>query len=238
MTVNVDIWSDVACPWCYIGKSRFEKALADFEHADQVEVTWHSYLLDPSLPESFDGSEYDYLAHVKGMPAGQVRQMTAMVQENAAGEGLEMDFDKVRPANSTRAHLVLQLAKRTDGVDANALKDALFRAHFSDGEVISDPEVLVRLGGEVGLSREQVLGALEDPELVAAFQNDLQTARQLGVTGVPFFVLQNKYGVSGAQPTELFGQALEKVWAEISPVKPSLITLDGPTGEACGPDGC
>ncbi len=117
------------------------------------------------------------------MPAEQVRQLTAVVEENARAEGLAMDFEKVRPANSTRAHLVLQLAKRTDGVDANALKDALFRAHFVDGAVISDPEVLVGLGAEVGLSRDQVLAALDDPALVTAFQSDLQNARQLGVTG-------------------------------------------------------
>lgn len=237
MTVKVDIWSDVACPWCYIGKARFEKALADFEHADQVSVTWHSYLLDPNLPEQFEGSELEYLSQVKGMPADQVQQMTQVVVQNAADEGLEMHFDKVRPANSTKAHLLIQLARRTDGVDVNALEDALFRAHFVDGEVISDPEVLIALAEPLGLSRDVALAALDDAELQQAFQEDLLTARQLGVTGVPFFVLADKYGVSGAQPTEVFGQALDKVWQEVG-AKPSLITLDSEPGEACGPDGC
>lgn len=237
MTLRVDIWSDIACPWCYIGQARFAQGLAQFAQADQVEVTWHSYQLDPTLPERYDGTEVDYLVQSKGMPRDQIERMVAGVAEAAAGENLPIDFDSVVPANSLRAHYLLKTIARHGG-DVDAAEHALFAAHFADGEVISDDEVLVRVGVEAGIAEEDVRAGLASDEIEAAVQADFQTARAVGIQGVPFFVFGEKYAVSGAQPAELFKTALEKTWSELQPQKPAFVTLDGANGEACGPEGC
>lgn len=238
--MKIDIWSDIACPWCYIGLTRFERVLAEFEHAHDVEVTVHSFQLDPSLPEAFDGTETEYLSQRKGLPAAQVEQMFAQVNQAAATEGLHLNFDTVKVANSRRAHRVLHAARAAEGVDDHALERALLRAHFVEGESISEGDVLVRLAGEAGLDESAVREAIESDEFDARVQADIDTAAQIGVTGVPFFVLHEKYGVSGAQPAEVFEQALRQVWDEAHPssgLKP--ITLAGTeNAEACGPDGC
>ena len=236
--MNIDIWSDIACPWCFIGKRRFERALESFEAKDQVSVTWHSYQLDPTLPERSELSERDYLSKVKGLQAPQVDSMLGQVTEVARGEGLEYDFDALVPANSRKAHQLLHAAKRA-GLDVGAVKEALLAAHFEQGEVITDDSLLVRIGTENGLTEEAARSALTDPELAGAVEADIQQARQIGVNGVPFFVFQDKYGVSGAQPTEVFSNALEQVWEEIRPSQPSFITIPGTqNAPACGPEGC
>lgn len=237
MALQVDIWSDIACPWCYIGQARFAKGVAAFEHADEIEVTWHSYQLDPTLPERFDGTETDYLVQAKGMPRDQVEQMMAGVAEAAAGEDLPMDFTTVVPANSLRAHALLKTIARHGG-DVDAAEHALFAAHFAQGEVISDPEVLVRIGTECGITAAQARAGLADETIDGEVRADFATARSFGITGVPFFIFGEKYAVSGAQPPELFTAALEKTWAELQPAKPAFITLDGEGGDACGPEGC
>ncbi|HET8599851.1 MAG TPA: DsbA family oxidoreductase, partial [Segeticoccus sp.] len=196
--MNVDIWSDIACPWCYIGKRRFEKALADFPHRDEVTVTWHSYQLDPTLPEHFDGSEVEYLSSRKGMPVEQVRQMIGYVSEQALGEGLEFDYDNLVVANSIRAHQLLHLAKE-HGV-ADRVKDALLSAHFEHGQDIGDLAVLTAVGTDAGLDADEIRTALESEQYLPAVQEDIAQARQIGIQGVPFFVLGGRYGVSGAQP--------------------------------------
>lgn len=237
MILRVDIWSDIACPRCYIGKRRFEEALAQFPHRDAVKVTWHSYQLDPSLPERYDGTEAEYLAQAKGMPAEQVEQMLGQVAEQAAGEGLEFDWDALVPANSMRAHHLLHLAAER-GVDVSAVKDDLLSAHFERGQAISDVEVLVEIGGRHGLDAEAVRAAMDDDGIAAAVRGDIQTARSTGITGVPFYVLEDKYAISGAQPADLFGQALQKVWEEMDPKPQPFITLDTSQAPSCGPEGC
>ena len=243
--MKIDIWSDIACPWCYIGLTRFDRALAAFEHRDGVEVTLHSFQLDPTLPEAYDGTETQYLAQRKGLPEAQVREMFGHVTQAAASEGLTMDFDTLAVANSRKAHRVLHAAMDADpsGRVAHDLKLALFGAHFTDGESISDADVLARLAEGAGLDADLARAALEDEALDAKVQADIDAARSLGISGVPFFVLHEKYGISGAQPFEVFTQALEQVWAEAHP-KPAFETLTIPglkqdaTGPACGPDGC
>ncbi|WP_076262664.1 DsbA family oxidoreductase [Intrasporangium flavum] len=232
----VEIWSDIACPWCYIGKRRFEKALAAFPHRDTVEVRWRSYQLDPSLPEHHDGTELDYLVSRKGMSPEQVRAMFDHVTQVAAEEGLAYDFDRVVVANSLPGHELLHLA-RAHGV-GDAVKEALLSAHFEHGEDIGDRAVLVRVGTDAGLAAEDVERALDEHTHLDAVRADVADAQRLGIRGVPFFVLDGKYGVSGAQPTELFTQALEQVWRESEP-----LVMVGPTdpaegADACGPDGC
>ncbi|MFW6597037.1 DsbA family oxidoreductase [Propionibacteriaceae bacterium Y2011] len=229
--MDIDIWSDIACPWCYIGKRRFEKALAGFEHAGEVNVTWHSYQLDPSLPEHYDGTEVDYLSSRKGMPAEQVRQMFAHVTEQAAGEGLTYDFDSLQVANSLRAHQLIHLAA-AHGV-ADAVTEALMSGHFERGADIGDVDTLTRIGVEAGLAAADVTTALAEGTYLAAVEADVAAAQEIGVQGVPFFVI-GRYGVSGAQPVEVFGKALTMAWDESRPV--NLVGVDD--ADACGPDGC
>jgi predicted DsbA family dithiol-disulfide isomerase len=233
--MNVDIWSDIACPWCFIGKRRFEKALAAFPHKDQVAVTWHSYQLDPSLPARYDGTELEYLSERKGMPADRVQEMFDQVTRVAADEGLAYDFSRVVVANSFAGHELLHLARASAGSSAaDAVKEALLSAHFEHGEDIGARDVLLRIGTEAGLDAEEVTTALDSGAYREAVRADISHARTLGIQGVPFFVFENKYGVSGAQPAELFTQALETAWREANP----LVMVGQPEGEACGPDGC
>lgn len=238
VSVDVEIWSDIACPWCYIGKRRFEKALAGFEH--QVNVRWRSYQLDPTLPDHDHRSEQEYLSQAKGIPAEQLKDMLAHVTEQAKGEGLNYDFDRLVVANSRRAHRVLQAAKQADAGDGgnrtDALKESLLKAHFEQGGNIGDVNLLVSLGEAAGLTAEVVRDAVDSEELDQAVETDIREGVQLGVRGVPFFVFGNKYGVSGAQPPEVFSQALETIWSETQ--SSPLISLQGEEGEACGPDGC
>ncbi|GAB3270790.1 protein disulfide isomerase FrnE [Sinomonas notoginsengisoli] len=246
--MNVDIWSDIACPWCFIGKRRFENALADFPHKDQITVTWHSYQLDPTLPEHYDGSELEYLSQRKGTPADRVAQMFDHVAQAAAGEGLEYDFGSVVVANSYAGHELLHLAKAKDAEAgtslADAVKEALLSAHFEHGEDIGARDVLVRIGAEAGLDSAEINAALDAGTYRDSVAADIRRAQALGIQGVPFFVLDNKYGVSGAQPSELFAQALDTAWREANPLvmvsQPAGAegTAEGLDGDVCGPDGC
>ncbi|MCH1882567.1 DsbA family oxidoreductase [Agrococcus sp. ARC_14] len=214
--MQIDIWSDMACPWCFIGKRRFERALGAWEHKDDVEVTWHSFQLDPTLPEHYDGTEVEYLASRKGMPAEQVRQMFEHVSTQAAGEGLHYDFDRLVVANSLRAHQLLHLAKakRADAPGAaDAVKEGLLSAHFEQGVDIGSADALVAIGTAAGLDEQEIREALSDERYLPSVRADIDQAQQLGVNGVPFFVFDMQLGLSGAQPAEVFTQALEQARA-------------------------
>ncbi|MDQ6739799.1 MAG: DsbA family oxidoreductase [Actinomycetota bacterium] len=239
--MKIEIWSDVVCPWCYIGKRRFETALAAFEHKADVEVQWRSYQLDPSLPEHYDGTELDYLSERKGMAPENVRQMFGHVTEQAAAEGLSYDFDKAVVANSFKAHQLLHLAAAHGKGDD--VKEALLSAHFEHGEDIGSRDFLLHTGTAAGLPAGEITQMLETDKYADDVRADLDEARRLGVTGVPFFVIDRKYAISGAQPAELFGQALNEGWAEAHPLV--MVNQPGGTGyetddsgEVCGPDGC
>ena len=232
--MKIEIWSDVACPWCYIGKRRFETALNAFPHKDSVEVQWRSYQLDPTLPEHYDGTELSYLSERKGMDPSQVAGMFAHVTEQAAGEGLAYKFDDVVVANSFNAHQLLHLAKANGKGDV--VKEALLSAHFEHGVDIGSREALVSVGTEAGLAAEEINEALDTDKYADDVRHDFAEGRALGVTGVPFFVIDRKYGISGAQPAELFTQALEEAWKEANPL--TMVSTGGSDAEACGPDGC
>lgn len=211
-TIRVDIWSDIACPWCYIGKHRFEAGVAAFaeQHPDvQLQLESHSYELAPDTPLDFAGSEIDFLVKHKGMPSDQVEQMLGQMTEMAASEGLTFDFSKVKHANTARAHRVLHLAK-AEGLQLE-VQERLFRAYFAEGEDMSDPEALARLGAEVGLDPDAVRAALDNEAYGEAVQRDISRARMLGITGVPFFLLEEQYGVSGAQSADAFAGVLAQV---------------------------
>lgn len=233
--MKIEIWSDVACPWCYIGKRRFETALKGFAHKDSVEVSWKSFQLDPTLPEHYDGTELEYLVERKGMDRGQLLGMLGHVTEAAQGEGLNFKFDDVVVANSFTAHQLLHLAKSRGLGDA--VKEALLSAHFEHGMDIGNREALVAIGTEAGLTAADINEALDSEKYADSVRNDIAEGRAIGVQGVPFFVIDRKYGISGAQPAEVFGQALEQAWQEANPLT-MVSAAGGDDAEACGPDGC
>ncbi|RKO24583.1 DsbA family oxidoreductase [Pseudarthrobacter phenanthrenivorans] len=230
--MKIEIWSDVACPWCFIGKRRFETALAAFPHRDSVEVAWRSYQLDPTLPEHYDGTELEYLSSRKGLPAQQVSQMFHHVAEQAKAEGLNYRFDSVVVANSFNAHRLIHLAAAHGQQDA--AKERLLSDHFEHGKDIGSREYLTSLGQDLGIDRAELDDLFTTDKFAAEVRSDIQEARSLGISGVPFFVIDRKYGLSGAQPAETFTAALNQAWQEANP----LVLVNSTDGDACGPDGC
>ncbi|MDH2427026.1 DsbA family oxidoreductase [Sphaerisporangium sp. TRM90804] len=204
--MRVEVWSDIVCPWCYLGKRRLEKALAGFEHAGDVEVEWRSFQLDPSFPKGLGQPVYEALARKTGATAAQVRGMTEHVKALAAEEGLAYDFDRSVMANTFDAHRLTHLAK-THGIGAE-MHERLMRANLVEGEVVDDAETLVRLGAEVGVPAGEARRVLAGDAYSREVMEDVNQARALGATGVPFFVLDRTYGISGAQPVEAFLGAL------------------------------
>ena len=234
--LSVDIYSDIACPWCFIGKRRFEKAVAALPFGNKVDVKWHAFQLDPSLPDHYEGSEVDYLVEAKGMPAEQVAGMLEHVTAQAAGEGLDYDFDALRVANSFTALRLLALAKERNL--GNEMKEALLSAHFEQGVDTGSAAALQGIADSVGLDPAESAEVLAGDKYADAVRADGVRARELGVSGVPFFVLEDKYGISGAQPPEVFEQALNQVWKEIGGEPLQMLGTPSPDGEVCGPEGC
>ncbi|KAE8762305.1 DsbA family oxidoreductase [Georgenia thermotolerans] len=208
--ISVHVWSDIACPWCFIGKRRFEKAAAAFD--GEVEVVYHSFELAPDTPVDFEGSEVDFLADHKGMPREQVAQMLGQMTQLAAAEGLAYDFDKVQHTKTLKAHELLHHAK-TQGRQLE-VAERLFSAYFEQGRHVGHEEDLVALAVEAGLDAEETRRVLADGTYRADVQADITAARQLGIQGVPFYVVGEKYGVSGAQSPEVFAEALRRAAAE------------------------
>jgi predicted DsbA family dithiol-disulfide isomerase len=210
VVVRVDIWSDIVCPWCYLGKRRFEAALASFDHRDEIEVVHHSFQLDPSYPSGRTEPTVDMLSRKFGMSVDEAAQVEAKMEQTAAGDGLEYHMDGVHIGNTTDAHRVVHLAN-SHGLQ-DAMVERLFKAHFTDRASVFSHDSLVALAVEVGLDADEVRAVLESDRFAADVASDADTAAQLGANGVPFFVIDMRYGVSGAQPTELFSQALTEAW--------------------------
>lgn len=233
-SLRVDVWSDIACPWCYIGKRRLEAALQDFPGREGIEVVWHSFELDPGAPAQQDASMAEILARKYGGGAARAQGMMAQVTEVAAQDGLDYRFDRLRPTNTFLAHQLIHHAAAHGRQDA--MKERLLLAYFTQGEHLGDPETLVRLAGEVGLDTAGARAALEGGTHADAVRQDQAQARALGINGVPFFVLGGKYGVSGAQEARVLRGALEQVWAETHPAP--LLRLDAPAAEGCEDGSC
>lgn len=208
--LEVDIWSDVVCPWCYIGKRKFEAGVSALpggtEAVPSVQVEFHSFQLTPDMPVDFDGSAVDFLAQHKGISEGQARRLQDHVAGIAAEVGLDYDFEALRPANTVKAHQVLHFAKAR-GVQVE-MKERLMAAHFMEGRHVGREDELVDLAAEVGLEPEEVEKSLAEEEFLPAVHHDQQTADRLGIRGVPFFVVEGRYGVSGAQAPEVFTEVL------------------------------
>jgi predicted DsbA family dithiol-disulfide isomerase len=233
--MRIEIWSDVVCPWCYIGKRRLETALAGFEHRDDVEVVYRSFELDPSAPQHGHELTTAVLARKYARSEAEMRQMQEQLLGVAAEEGLEFRlFDNVH-TNTIDAHRVLHLALETGGPAVQReLKEALLAAYFVRAEDVGDHDVLRAAAASVGLDESRVAAVLGSREYADAVEADIAQARAYGATGVPFFVVDQKYGISGAQPAEVFGRVLEQAWTEAHPV----LQMAGGTADACGPDGC
>lgn len=230
--MKIEVWSDVLCPFCYIGKRKLEQALAQFPQRDQVEVVWKSFQLDPDFQADTDALPYaDYLQQRKGFPKEQVAQMLVQVTGTAKQVGLDFHFDRAVVANSFHAHRLLHLAQ-SQGVQ-NAAKEALLKAHFEEGKDIGHLPTLTAIGQSVGLAQETIEALWQTDHLADEVQHDIYEARQLQVQGVPFFVFDNKYAISGAQDSSLFLQALQKTFAEQAPQP----LVSGQTGNACDIDG-
>lgn len=205
--IKVDIWSDVQCPWCYIGKRKFEAGAAQF--GGDVEVEYHSYELAPDTPVDFDGTPIDYLSQRKGMPVDQVEQMLERVTGIAASVGLDYDYEHVHQTNTVKAHELIHYAKaRGRQLD---MKERLLKAYFIDGRHVGRVEDLADLAAEIGFDRDDVVRALEANEYLADVKADVAQASEYGIQGVPFFVIDGKYGVSGAQEAETFANVLAQV---------------------------
>jgi predicted DsbA family dithiol-disulfide isomerase len=232
--MKIEIWSDVMCPFCYIGKRNFETALEQFSNKNGIEVEWKSFQLDPSLPEVQDSNYTDYLMVSKGLGRPQVEGMLNNVTQMAKGVGLEYDFDRAVMVNSFKAHRVLQLAKMRGLGDA--AEERLFRAFFTEGRNIADDDTLLELGKEAGLNETEIRSSLSDERYSDMVRQDIQEARAIGVTGVPFFVFNRKYAVSGAQPPQAFLQTLEKAYTEWREANPE-IKIEVTKGQSCSIDG-
>lgn len=213
--MKVEIWSDVMCPFCYIGKRRFERGLASFEGRDDIEVTWKSFQLNPSIVTQPDLNINQYLAEAKGWSLDEARAMNERVTAMALEEGLHYDFDKAIVANSFDAHRLIQFAKTTGHGDA--MEEALFSAYFTQGLNTADHATLLALAAGIGLDAAAVKEVLSSDAFADTVGRDVYEARQIGVRGVPYFVLNDHYAVSGAQSAETFLGALKQSWNEWKP---------------------
>src|SRR5580698_8410607 len=220
--MNVEIWSDVVCPWCYVGKRRFERALASFGHPDEVTVSYRSFELDPNAPAQRTGT--------------QAEQANQQMTERAAADGLEFRFDIIRGGNTFDAHRLLHLAK-DHGLQPE-MKERLMRATFTEGLPIADRSTLVRLAVVAGLPAAQVQAVLDGDAYAHAVRADEQQAARYGISGVPFFVADGKYAVSGAQPPEVLLQLLQRAYDETSQLTPLAVTTDSNSEASCDGDSC
>lgn len=210
--MKIEIWSDVVCPFCYIGKRRLEQAIENFKHPEKIEVEWKSYLLNPDLKSDPNLSLNEYLSKTKGWTMEYTLQAQSHVMEMAKEVGLEYHLDKAVIANSKDAHIIIQLAKKSNR--SNEIEELLFESYFTKGLDISDHKVLVELAKQCGLDGDEVMQALEDKLYTEEIDKDIYEASQIGARGVPFFVFDNKYGISGAQPLEVFTRTLEQTYNE------------------------
>ncbi|TDK42787.1 DsbA family oxidoreductase [Algoriphagus formosus] len=233
--MKIEIWSDVVCPFCYIGKRKLEKALDKFPLKDQVEIEWKSFQLNPEEKTNPSINTLEHLAQSKGWSMDQTREITSNVVEMAKEQGLEFDFEKAKVANTKNAHRLIHFAKKQS--KGGEMKERLLKAYFSDGENVDDPNTLIKLGAEIGLNESEIKSMLASNQFDDAVDQDIYESRLIGVRGVPFFVLDRKFGISGAQPDEVFEETLEKAWSEFAKNNPVLEIKTAENGESCDIDG-
>ncbi len=230
--MKIEIWSDVMCPFCYIGKKNFEQALEKLPFKEEVEVEWKSFQLDPTLERSETRTTAEYFREKKGFPEEQAQQMTAQVVQMGKASGIDFNFEKALITNTFPAHKLLHLAKKYG--KSSEMEEELFKAHFLNGENIGSAEVLSGLAENTGIDKEEAIQTLRSDEFDYDVNQDLTEALKNGVSGVPFFILNGKYSVSGAQPSQVFEEALMQTYNEtVKPFKSS-----GDNTLSCDTDGC
>lgn len=232
--MKIEVWSDYVCPFCYIGKKQLELALQQTGYDSAIEVEYKSYLLDPTTPVDAVGSVYEELQKKYQISLQEVKNMTANVAERAKEVGLDYNFDNMKSANTVKAHRLAKWAE-TEG-KGKEYTERVLKAYFLEGGAIGQTDVLLSLVEQVGLSREAAQQILESDQFTKEVQDDIAVAQQLGVRGVPFFVVDNKYGISGAQPKEVFEQTIEKAAQEAGLRKP--LSMQGGNGVTCTDDSC
>lgn len=232
--MKIEVWSDYVCPFCYIGKRQLEKAIKESGYEQQIEVEFKSFLLDPSTPADAEGSVYTALAGKYNLSEEEVKGMTANIAARAQEVGLHYNFDEMKTANTMDAHRLAKLANEEG--KAEAYNERLMKAYFQEGSAIGRPEVLKELAEESGLDAAKVEQVLTGRQFEDEVEADIHEAQQLGVRGVPFFVINNKYGISGAQPQPLFVQTIEQAAAEAGLTRSIQLVGDG--GSACSDGEC
>ncbi|MDB4961208.1 MAG: oxidoreductase [Myxococcales bacterium] len=233
--LRIDIWSDIACPWCYVGKRRLEAALKQFPHAADVKIVWRAFELDPGAPpaqQPVPGGYAERLGKKYRMSTAKAEGMLTQMTETAARDGLEFRFDRIQPGNTFNAHRLIHFA--LDEGKQDALKERLLRAYMTEGKLMGDTETLVTLAADAGLDPAAVREVLSSDRYASDVREDEALARELGISGVPFFVLGGRLGVSGAQPAEVLLGALEQAWSDLKPTSEPAFA----DGAVCGPDGC
>jgi predicted DsbA family dithiol-disulfide isomerase len=233
--LKVQIWSDIMCPYCYIGKRRIEGALEQFEHKEAVEIEWKSFKLDANFVASADDNLTEHLAEKYRKDKKWAQEMMDNMTQNAKNSGLDFHFEKAIMANSFNAHRLLHLAKKQKL--SNELEELLFKAYLTDGKNVNDLNTLAELGLEVGLEAEEIKQVLHSDAFANDVKEDIKEANSIGVQGVPFFVFDTKYAISGAQPATAFLQTLEKVWEE-GKFESKVTLLNTTTENSCDINGC
>ena len=233
--MKIEVWSDIMCPFCYIGKRRLENAIAGFPYKEGIEVEWKSFLLNPDMVTDPEKSTLQYLSETKGWSLEQTKQITAQVVEMAKSEGLHYQMEKTVVANAMNAHRLLQWAKGLG--KGPALKERLLKAYFTEGANIDDFDTLLGFAGELGLDVQEANVVLNSEQFADKVQEDIYESRQIGVRGVPFFVLDRKYAISGAQPQAVFDQTIQKAWEGYVLENPILQVEGGEMGDACDIEG-
>ena len=228
--MKIEIWSDIACPWCAIGKRRFERALEAFEHREQVDVVWRSFELDPAAPRRREQSQPAHLAAKYGVTLAQAQAMNARMSGEAAKERLRFDLDRAKVGNTFDAHRLIHFAAAHGRRDE--IVDRLFRAYLGEGRAIGEPEVLVEIAAEAGLDPESARAMLASDDYAVAVRDDEARARKFGISGVPFFAIDERIGVSGAQPSEVLLEVVREAWRESGAGEAAT------AGSAGGADAC
>lgn len=238
--MRIDIWSDVVCPFCYIGRRRLEAALERFEHRDEVRIVWRSFELDPTTTAGENTPVVELMARKYRMSAGQAEAQNAALAQQAESVGLTFNWAEAKNANTFDAHRLVHLAAMRGDETADELEQRLMRAYFTEGRAVDSHDVLVEVAVEAGLDEAEVRAVLAGDRFAEEVRSDEEAARQLGITGVPFFVVAEKFAVSGAQPVEVFVQALEQGWDHSRPHPFEMVVGEGieAGGPACGPEGC
>jgi predicted DsbA family dithiol-disulfide isomerase len=232
--MKVEIFSDVVCPWCAVGKRRFEAAAERFEHGDELEVVWRAYELDPHAPVTREGDYSERLARKYGMTREQAVKANDSLTALAAAEGLDFRFDQARPGNTFDAHRLLHYARESGAGLQDALKERLFTAYFTEGAAIGETETLVRLAGEVGLDPDECAAVLSGDRYGAQVRADESEALELGVTGVPFFVVDGRFAIPGAQDADTILSVLRRAWLKAHPLEMAVVPATG----TCEGDSC